>query len=160
VTRRLMAVFAEFAQNVVLAGVAAAVVQGVVAGIGYAIAGVERALLFALLTGVMAFVPVVGTAVAWVPVCLLLLFAHRTGAAAFVAVWSLVLTGTIDNIVKPLVVRGRSDLPTLLVFLGVFGGLLAFGLIGLLVGPVLVAMLLALLHIYEEGLVRTAATDP
>jgi predicted PurR-regulated permease PerM len=152
VTRQLGAVFSEFARNVVLAGIAAAVVQGIVAGIGYALAGVERVLLFALLTGVMAFVPVVGTAVAWIPVCLLLLFNHRPGAALFVAVWSLVLTGTIDNIVKPLVVRGKSDLPTLLVFLGVFGGLIAFGLIGLLVGPVLVAMLLALLHIYEEGL--------
>ncbi len=87
------------------------------------IAGVERAFLFAVLTGVLAFVPVVGTALAWLPVALLLLLEGRAGAAGFVVIWSIGLTGTVDNPVKPLIVRGRSDMPTLLVFLGVFGGL-------------------------------------
>ena len=151
-TARLIQVFALFARNVVLAGIAAASVQGLVAGIGYLIAGVERPLFFAVLTGIMGFVPVVGTPVAWVPVTLLLLLQGRTGAALFVVTWSVLLTGTVDNIVKPLVVRGKSDMPTVMVFLGVFGGLMAFGIIGLLVGPVLMAMLLALLRIYEESL--------
>ncbi len=150
-TSRLFAVFAEFARNVVLAGVVAAAVQGAVAGIGYALAGVDRAFLFAVLTGVLAFVPLVGTAMAWVPVAMLLALQHRPGAALFVVVWSIGLTGTVDNLVKPLIVRGRSDMPTLLVFLGAFGGLTAFGVIGLLVGPVLMALLLVLFRIYEEG---------
>jgi len=158
-TLRLTQVFTQFARNVVLAGVASAIVQGVVAGIGYLLAGVERPLLFALLTGVMAFVPLVGTAVAWVPVTLLLLLHGHPGGALFVALWSLLLTGTIDNIVKPLVVRGNSDMPALLVFLGVFGGLAGFGIIGLLVGPVVMALMLALLHIYEETLPPQAGTD-
>lgn len=148
---RLFSVFAEFARNVVLAGLVAAMMQGLVAGIGYSLAGVERAFLFAVLTGVLAFVPLVGTALAWVPVALLLLLEGRAGAAGFVVIWSIGLTGTVDNLVKPLIVRGRSDMPTLLVFLGVFGGLSAFGVIGLLVGPVLMALLLALFRIYEEG---------
>ena len=151
-TTRLLDIFAQFARNVVLAGLASALVQGGVAGIGYLLAGVERPLFFALLTALMAFVPLVGTAVAWVPVTLLLLLHGHPASAVFVVIWSLLLTGTIDNIVKPLVMRGRSQMPTLLVFLGVFGGLLAFGLIGFLVGPVLIAMMLALLHIYEESL--------
>lgn len=150
-TTRLFAVFTEFARNVVLAGIVAAAVQGAVAGVGYALAGVERAFLFAVLTGVLAFVPLVGTAMAWVPVALLLLLQQRPGAALFVVVWSIGLTGTVDNVVKPFIVRGRSDMPTLLVFLGVFGGLTTFGVIGLLVGPVLMALLLALFRIYEEG---------
>jgi len=156
-TKRLFEVFAEFARNVVLAGLVSAIVQGLVAWLGYMIVGLERAVLFALLTGVLAFVPLVGTAAAWVPIGLLLLLQGRPGAAVFVTIWSLLLTGTIDNLVKPLVVRGRSDMPTLLVFLGVFGGLAAFGVIGLLVGPVLMAMLLALLRIYEESLDPPAA---
>ena len=68
------------------------------------------------------------------------------------------MTGTVDNIIKPLMVRGRSDMPALLVFLGVFGGLLAFGVIGILVGPVLMALLLALLHIYEETVTPSDAS--
>lgn len=151
-TTRLFQVFAEFARNVVLAGLVAATVQGAVAWLGYVIVGLDRPLLFAILTGVLAFVPLVGTAAAWVPIALLLMLQGKPGSALFVVFWSVVLTGTIDNLVKPLVVRGRSDMPTLLVFLGVFGGLIAFGVIGLLVGPVLMALLLALLRIYEESL--------
>lgn len=149
-TARLFEVFAQFARNVVLAGIVTAMVQGAVAGIGYALAGVDRPVLFAVLTGVLAFVPLIGTAAAWAPLTLLLLLQGHTGEATFLLVWSVALTGTVDNVVKPLLVRGRSDMPTLLVFLGVFGGLLAFGVIGILVGPVLMALVLALLHLYEE----------
>lgn len=149
-SRRLFQVFSEFARNVVLAGLVAAVVQSVVAGAGYLLAGVDRPLLFALLTGVLAYVPLVGTAAAWAPVSLLLLLQGRPGAALFVVLWSILLTGTVDNLIKPLVVRGKSELPTVLVFLGVFGGLLTFGLIGLLVGPVIMAVMMALLRIWQE----------
>lgn len=147
---RLYAVFQEFARNVVLAGLVAGVLQGLTATLGYTLAGVERSLLFGVLTGVFAYVPLIGTTFIWVPVVVLLLAEHRTGAALFVAVWSIALTGTVDNLVKPFIVRGRSDVPMLLVFLGVFGGLAWFGFIGILVGPVLVAMMLALLKIWAE----------
>ena len=157
-TKRLFDVFAEFARNVVLAGIVTAMVQGVVAGVGYGLAGVERPVLFAVLTGVLAFVPLIGTAAAWGPVALLLFLQGHRGAALFVVIWSVTVTGTVDNIIKPLIVRGRSDMPALLVFLGVFGGLLAFGVIGILVGPVLMALLLALLHIYEETVTPSDAS--
>lgn len=161
-SRRLFQVFSEFARNVVLAGLVAAAVQSVIAGVGYLLAGVERPLLFALLTGVLAYVPLVGTAAAWAPVSLLLLLQGRPGAALFVVLWSILLTGTVDNLIKPLVVRGKSELPTVLVFLGVFGGLLTFGLIGLLVGPVIMAIMMALLHIWDESrtLDPTSAAAP
>ncbi len=149
-TRRIFDVFAQFARNVVLAGLVAGAVQGVVAGIGYRVAGVDRPVLFGVLTGVLAFVPIVGSAAAWVPIALLLLLRGEADAALIVTLWSLALTGTVDNFVKPVIVRGRSEMPTLLVFLGVFGGLLAFGIIGLMVGPVLMALLLALIKIHDE----------
>lgn len=150
-SQRLYEVFAQFARNVVLAGIAAGISQGVMATIGYALAGVERALLLGVVTGVLAYVPIVGTTVVWAPLCLVLWAEGRPGASLFLLAWSLVLTGGVDNIVKPFIVRGRSDVPLVLVLLGVFGGLYAFGVIGVLVGPVLMAMLLALLRIYAEG---------
>lgn len=156
-TSDLFAVFAQFARNVVLAGVVSGAMQGTVAAIGYRIAGLERPLLLGALTGVLAYIPLVGTALAWVPITLLLLVQGESGAALFVVIWSIALTGTVDNFIKPILVRGRSNVPTLLVFLGVFGGLAWFGVIGLLVGPVIVAMLLALLHIYGES-IRSGST--
>lgn len=159
-TARLVELSAGFARNVVLAGLVATLVQGLVAGVGYGIVGVERPVLWALLTGVLAYVPLVGTAVAWVPITLLLLLEGRPGAALFVAIWSILLTGTVDNLVKPLVVRGRTDVPAVLVFLGVFGGLATMGLVGLLVGPIVMAMVLALVRLYAESQQERAAPEP
>lgn len=158
-TKRLYEVFAEFARNVVLAGIVAGMLQGVVAGVGYGFAGVGRAWLFALLTGVLAYVPFIGTALVWVPLTVLLIAEGRYGAATFLVAWSILLTGTVDNLVKPLIVRGRTSVPAVLVFVGVFGGLAAFGLIGVLVGPVLIAMLLALVQIYTERRAELGGQD-
>ncbi len=149
---KLMAIFASFSRNVVAASLAGAVSQGAVSGLGYLIVGVERAAFFAVLSAVAAVVPMVGPMLVWVPVSILLFAQDRTGAGIFVIVWNIALTGTVDNLVKPLVVRGRSDLPPLLIFLGVFGGLTTLGLIGLLVGPMMVAMMMTLFTIYEERL--------
>lgn len=147
---RLFEVFAMFARSVVLAGIAAAASQGVVATVGFLIAGVDQAVLFGFMSGLLSFVPLVGSLVVWAPLVMLLVAQGRVGAAVFVALWSIGLTGTVDNVVRPLVLRGRSDVPTLMIFLGVFGGLYWMGIVGLLVGPVMVAMLLALIRIHAE----------
>lgn len=160
-TDRLLRIFAAFSRNVVLAGTVTGILQGLVAGVGFALAGVERAALFATLTGVVAYVPFVGTTLVWLPLSALLIVQGRPGTALFVILWSLALTGTVDNFVKPFIVRARSHLPPLLVFLGVFGGLMWFGFVGLLVGPVLAATIMALLTIYEQELLsRERAEEP
>lgn len=155
---RLMGIFASFSRNVVLASLVGAVAQGSVAGIGYAIAGVERALLFAVLSAAAAVVPLLGPALVWIPLSILMFAQGRTGTGLFIIGWNVALTGTVDNLVKPLVVRGRSNLAPLLVFLGVFGGLSAFGLVGILVGPMVVAMMMALFTIYEDQ--RSNLSEP
>lgn len=149
-TDRLYAVFFQFTRNVVLAGLAAGVSQGVVAGLGYWLADVDRWLLFGLLTAILAYIPLVGTTLVWLPLAVLLIAEGRPNAALFVVIWSLAVTGTVDNVVRPFIVRGSSGVPLLLVFLGVFGGLYAFGVVGVLVGPVLMALLLALFAIFVE----------
>jgi predicted PurR-regulated permease PerM len=146
---RLTDVFARFARTVILGSLVTAVLQGVVASIGFAIAGVDRIAFLGTLTSVCAFVPLVGTSVVWIPVSLALGFGQgEWGWALFVGVWSVALTGTVDNVVKPLLVRGNADIHPLLIFLAVFGGLYWMELPGLFVGPVLVAMFLALYHIF------------
>ena len=76
---------------------------------------------------------------------------QRDWASVFLLVWSLALVGTIDNVLKPLVVSGRAQISTLPVFLGLMGGLSAFGAIGMVLGPVIVALVIALLQFAEES---------
>jgi predicted PurR-regulated permease PerM len=158
---RLFAVFAEFSNNLVVGAIATAAAMGTVAGVGYVIAGVERALFFAILTGLSSLVPVVGTTFVWVPL------AVYTGATSgwewgvFVAVWSIFLTGQVDTFVRPLFMRGKTNIHPLLIFLAVFGGIAWMGVPGSLVGPVLVAFCLALYTIFvEDYLGQTSPPRP
>lgn len=146
-TRRLFEVFAQFAHNAIVASVVTAFVQGAVAALGYRIAGVDRAALLGVLTVGAGFVPIVGTTLVWIPAATVAFFDRGAGAAAFVVVWSLVGTTSIDNVVRPFLVRGGTGIHPFLVFLGLFGGLAWMGLPGLLMGPVIVAMFLALAHL-------------
>jgi predicted PurR-regulated permease PerM len=148
--QRLFTVFASFARNVVLAGLVCGVLQGAVAAVGYGLAGVERPFVLGVLTGVLTYVPFVGTALVWVPLTVELVLAGKYGTASFVLLWSVGVTASIDNVVRPLIVRGQSGIHPLLILVGVLGGLRWLGIVGVLIGPVLIAILITLLTIYTE----------
>jgi predicted PurR-regulated permease PerM len=105
--------------------------------------------VFGVLAAVLSVVPFGGTALVWVPALATLLIQGRYGQAIGILVVG-VLVSSVDNFLKPLLISGRSPLPTVAVFIGVLGGLAAFGLIGLFVGPVVIALVLALLEIARE----------
>jgi predicted PurR-regulated permease PerM len=145
---RLFQVFQRIAKNMVLGSLATALAQGTLAGIGFAIAGVERALFFAVLTAVCSIVPVFGAALVWVPLTIVYFAQHGLGWGLFLLGWNAVLTSQIDTIIRPLFMRGGTNVHPLLMFLAVFGGLGWLGLPGAVVGPVIVAFFLALYSIY------------
>lgn len=145
---RLMAVFSQFATNLVVGTFATAAVQGVVATLGYAIAGVDLAVFLGICTGLGALVPIVGPAVVWIPTTVYVGATQGWQWAVFVALWSIVVTGSIDNVVKPFFLRGDSNIHPLLIFFGVFGGLAWLGIPGAFLGPVVVALFVALYTIY------------
>jgi predicted PurR-regulated permease PerM len=157
-TDDLFRVFGEFSRNLVVGSLATALIQAVVAGAGFAIAGLEKVVFLSILLFLGSFVPVVGTPVVWVPVVGYLVAIGDYGMATFLAIWCLVLVGTIDNVLKPLFIRGSSEMHALLVFLAVFGGMYWMGLAGILVGPTLVAIFLALYRIYERDFLGIVAT--
>jgi len=146
----LFGVFAEFANNTVVGSLATGAIQGLVAGIGYAIVGVPSMIFLAILTGVFSFVPLVGTAFVWIPVVLWTAATHGGGWAIFLTIWSIALTGSVDNLLKPLFLRGNSNVHPLLVFIAIFGGMSTFGLAGVLIGPVLVALAISMYRIYVD----------
>lgn len=121
---------------------ATALAQGVVAGLGYWWAGVSAPVLLGVITALVAMIPF-GTPFAWGSVALWLLLDGEVGAAIGLLLWGVLVVSWVDNLVRPLVISSSTRTPFLLVMFGVLGGLGAFGLIGLFLGPVVLAVLMA-----------------
>ena len=129
-----------------------ALVQGTLLGIGFAIAGLPSPLLFGVLGVLFALVPVVGTAIMWIPAAIWLLLQGESGYALFMTGWGVIVVGGVDNFLRPMLISGRVEVPTLAVFIGVMGGLSAFGFIGLFLGPIVLGLLVALFRFTTETL--------
>lgn len=136
---RLANVAVGTVRGVVLGILGTALVQGILAGIGFWIAGIKAAPLLGFATFLLSPVPV-GPPLVWVPAGLWLINIGETGWGLFVLLWGMLVVSTIDNIIKPLIISHGSDLPFVLVLLGVLGGVVAFGFIGVFLGPVLLAV--------------------
>jgi predicted PurR-regulated permease PerM len=136
---------------VVFGSLLTALVQGTLVGVAFALAGLPFPVVFGVLAAVASLVPLVGAALIWVPGAAALAFQQRWGAVIFVTAWGLALVSTADNVIRPLFVSGRARISTLPVFLGLAGGIAAFGPIGMVLGPVIVALVLALLRFAEES---------
>ena len=132
-------------RGVVLGILGTALVQGVLAGIGFWIAGIQAAPLLGFVTFLLSPVPI-GPPLVWVPAGLWLINSGETGWGVFVLLWGVLVVSTIDNVIKPLIISRGSDLPFVMVLLGVLGGVVAFGFIGVFLGPVLLAVGYALLQ--------------
>jgi predicted PurR-regulated permease PerM len=102
-----------------------------------------------MLTMLFALIPFIGGAAIWVPCCLWLFLEGRTTAAIGLAIYGAVVVSMADNVIKPLVLQGQSNLHPLLAFLSVLGGAQAMGPIGIIVGPMIVAFLQALLKMLQ-----------
>jgi predicted PurR-regulated permease PerM len=136
---------------VVFGTVVTAIAQGALLGIGFWITGLPSPLVFGVLSAVASFVPFVGTGLVWVPAALYLFAQGVAWKTVFLVVWSALVVGLADNLLRPVLVSGQSRIGTLTVFFGVLGGLAAFGFIGLFLGPVLLALVLTLIEFAEEG---------
>ena len=120
-----------------------ALVQGGTATVGYLIARVPHSVFFGLLTFLGAFIPSVGTTIVALPVALMMLALGHPWAALFLAIWALLVVGLIDNVVKPLLIKGGVQLDAAVLFFALIGGLALFGAAGLVVGPLAVVFFVA-----------------
>jgi len=121
----------------------AALMQGIVAGAGYAVAGVKAPVLFAAITALLALIPVVGAALAWLPISLGLIAGGQVWPGIGLLLWGALVISTVDNVIRPLIISGAGRVPLLVVLFGVLGGLSAFGAVGLFLGPVILSVLLS-----------------
>jgi predicted PurR-regulated permease PerM len=133
-------------------GVTAAV-QGTLVGIGFTIAGLPGPVVFGVLATISALLPFGGAALVWLPGALYLLSAGHVGMGIFMLVWGGVISIS-DNFIRPMIISRYTPVPTLLVFLGVLGGVAAFGLIGFIAGPVILVLATELMRFAEGTLKR------
>ncbi|MFH0928323.1 MAG: AI-2E family transporter [bacterium] len=139
-------------RGVLLGNVIVGVIQGILAGIGFALAGLPNAIIWSLLTILAAQVPSVGTGLVTIPASAYLFLTGHTYAALGLLIWGILIVGTIDNFLKPKLLSGQTNMNALLIFLAMLGGIQIFGPIGFVLGPAIVAAALALLEIYESGI--------
>ena len=125
--------------------------QAVTAGIGYWLFGVDSPLVWASLTGIASILPAVGTALVWAPVGIVMIFIGHPAQGIGILLWSsVVVVFVADYILRPKLVGTRIRMNDLLVFVAIFGGIEAFGILGVVLGPIAVAVLLSLLRIYQR----------
>jgi len=151
---------AAVTRGVALGSMVTAAVQGALVGVAFLLVGLPSVVVFGVLGAVAALLPVPGTAAVWVPAAIVLFAQGRMGAAVFMLLWGgLVVVGMSDSFIRPAFVSGQAEMSTLPVFLGLMGGIAAFGALGIVVGPVLVAIALALLRFAAEAGIAGRAQD-
>lgn len=142
-------------RSVVFGLLGTALGQAIVAGIGFWIAGVPGVLMLSFMVFVLSIVPV-GPPLIWGPAAIWLYSNGDPGMAAFLVLWGTLAVSSVDNFLKPVLIARGSSLPLALIFLGVFGGVIAFGFLGLILGPILLAVGLSMLQAWlrNPNLVR------
>ena len=130
-------------------------IQGATGGIGWWLAGLGSPVLAGATMAVLSLLPIGGSAIVWLPGSIWAWTTGHHGAAIFLFLWGTVVTSFLcDNVLRPLLIRGAEELSTVIVFLGVFGGIAAFGLLGIFIGPMALATFASLL-----GALRRRASE-
>lgn len=142
--------FYETVSAVVQGMIATALVQGVLAGIGFWALGMPFAFFLACAAALLSLQPLGGSAVVWLPCALYLGFAVSWTKGVILIVYGTLIISGVDNILRPLIIGGRTNLPTFFLFFGILGGLQAYGFLGIFLGPVVLATIMAFVKIYRE----------
>lgn len=147
---QLLKYLGDVTRAVVFGSAATAVVQGIFVGIGFAIVKLPSPVVFGVLATIAAFLPA-GAAIVLVPAILYLAFTGHWGAAIFLVLWTAALW-IVENVLRPLLTAHHAEVSTLAIFVGAIGGAAAYGILGLVIGPVLLSFVVALVRFAQESL--------
>lgn len=136
-------------RKIILGNLITAIVQGLVGGIGLALVGIPG-VFWGSFMALTSLIPVVGTALIWVPAVIYLMLIGKIGSAIFLSIWSIVLVGGIDNFLRPYLIGKGESLSPFFLFLALLGGVSTFGFLGLIYGPLIFSFAVVMLHLYEE----------
>ena len=124
--------------------------QGFLGGAGFWFAGLPSPILFGAMMAISALIPIVGTALIWMPGAIYLLIQGEILKGILLIVWGALVVSSIDNFIRPLFISGKAKLPILVILLGVLGGLFSFGFVGVVIGPIILALFIDLFDIYKK----------
>jgi predicted PurR-regulated permease PerM len=137
-----------------------AVAQGTLGGVGFLIFGLPQPAFWGTVMIPASVIPVVGSTIVWGPAAVYLLFTGRIAAGIGLIVWGGVVVSVIDNILKPIIMKGSSETPSIFILFSILGGLTYFGMIGFILGPLLLSFLLSLLRIYQKTILAPPPLAP
>lgn len=135
-----------------------AVLQGTLIGVGFRLVGIPNAALWGVVTGFCSILPVLGSALVWLPGTLVLVIEQRYGAAGILFVMGAVVASNIDNVIRPIVFKRVSNIHPMVTLVGAFAGVAYFGLLGILLGPLAIQYFFVLLRLYREEYIDKQVT--
>jgi predicted PurR-regulated permease PerM len=136
--------------STIYGGVIVALAQGLIGVTAFAVVGIRAPVLWGMAMSITSFIPIAGCALVWVPATLYLFAKGLTTQGIILAAIGIFAISTVDNVLRPIIIRGRVSMPLVLVFFSVFGGIQVFGLLGLVLGPLVVAVFVSVV-----GIIRT-----
>ncbi len=149
--KKVVQQFKDITNSVVYGQVIIGFVQGLTAGLGFLIFGIPHALLFAAMAIMLSIIPLIGPFIIWVPALIYLFIQGNTLSAVIFLIYNIVIVSNIDNILRIYILSKRTNLSTVIVLIGMIGGLFIFGILGLIIGPLLLAYFITFLHAYKDN---------
>lgn len=149
--KKLVQQFKDITNSIVYGQVIVGFIQGIIAGIGFFVFGIPGALVLTILAVALSVIPLLGSFLVWIPAAIYLYTQGDIVATIFFLVYNIILVSNIDNVLKIYLVSKKANLSPVIVLIGMVGGLLIFGILGLLIGPLILAYFITFLNAYKEN---------
>lgn len=149
---RLLGTFVSVTRATIKGKIVVGVAQGGLAGLSFWLAGIDGVFFWSAVMAVLSIIPALGTAIIWVPAVIYLAINGQVGAAIGVGLWCALVVGTIDNILTPLLIGKDTEMPDLLVLLTTLGGLTVFGIAGVVIGPIIGSLFIAVWSLWGQAM--------
>jgi predicted PurR-regulated permease PerM len=141
--------FTEMGRSIIVGNGLSGIVQGILGGLGFYLFGLHSAFLWGTVMGFMAFLPIIGASVVFVPTTVMLMIYGETGTAMGFLIYNLAYSSTIEYLLKPRIIGKGMRMNSLLVFIGIIGGIKLFGVLGVIYGPLIITVFITLAEIYR-----------
>jgi predicted PurR-regulated permease PerM len=142
--------FKDITDSIIYGQFVIGIAQGLLAGIGFLIFGVDKALLLTILTMFCSVIPILGPYIVYIPVAILIFASGDTSTGIAYLLYNIIIVSTLDNFLRTYIVSKKSKMNSAVVFVGMIAGLLMFGIVGLLIGPLILAYFLIIIQLYKE----------
>ncbi len=143
--------FKDITHSVLIGEVIIGLIQGLIAGIGYFLFGIPNAFLLTILTTFVGVIPVIGPAVIWIPIGIYLVLIGNLTAGIGILIYGIVIMSWLSVIIRPFIVSKKTKINSGILFIGMIGGLFVFGVLGLIIGPLVLSYILLIIEIYRKG---------